>query len=902
MNALAVGSRLGPYEIVALLGTGGMGEVYHAHDTRLDREVALKVLRAATAADADRNDRLVREARLISTLNHPHIRAIYDATEYDGVKVIVMEYVEGEPLSSRLERRPLPLLQVLTYAEQLASALDAAHSQGIIHRDVKPANIMVTTRGVKLLDFGIATLRQTLATTRGSVEASTQTDSGSVPGTTSYMAPEQLDGADDPRSDIFALGVVIYEMLTGRKPFDGTTRARMIAAILEHDPAPLTAAGEPVPSAVERAVMKCLAKDPLERWQTARDLASELAWLARTTESARTPPLSRGGEHRVQWAIASAAVLVGATLAAAYVLSRNPQAAALPAPVRFLAAAPPNAVITVAAGAFSVSPDGRHLAFTASAGGGPRLLWIRSLDSFAARPLSGTDEAGFPFWSPDSRTVGFFAGRQLKTIDISGSPLQIVAEILPAQWGAWGRNGDILFTTPGDFNALYRVRAAGSTPELLLSNESTPKRGVGGPEFLPDGEHFLLGVVEPDKPVDQVSIYVGTFTNPMEQLLVRADSQAVYVEPGYILYSRAGSLVAHPFDPGARRTTGEPISVPEPVGFIRQQRRASFSVSQTNVIAYRQAVPTTQLTWFDRAGRRLDTVGSPARWVNPAIAPDASRLAVTRVAPSVTDSEIWLFEPRGARPLTSSPGMEDYAVWSPDGQRIAYAVSEGGFLERLFMKDAAASAEEPGILVLQNNHNKLPMDWTPDGRGLVFLDSASGSILTRVPMMLSVAPPHASTKELTLQPNPSGSLRSEDQIQLSPDGRWMAYVSDVTGSAQVHVREFPNGQRRWQVSTDGGFEPKWRGDGRELFYIAADQQMMSVAVSDRNGAFEPGRPTPLFRASVLGAPYQNGFVRNEYAVTRDGERFLINEPVDGSPAYAIRVLVNWQSLLPAGSR
>lgn len=895
MTVLSAGARLGPYEIVGLVGTGGMGEVYRARDTRLGREVALKVLLPSSeSSHALGQEQLVREARLISTLNHPHIRAIYEASDYDGVTVIVMEYVEGETLDHRLSRRALPVPQALTYAEQLAGALDAAHSLGIIHHDVKPANVMITSHGVKLLDFGIATLQRT-TTARDVVEATTITDTGNVPGTIAYMAPEQLDGStEEPRSDIFALGIVMYEMLTGRKPFEGPTRARMIASILEHQPAPLSSVARPIPPAVERTVMKCLAKDPCERWQTARDLASELAWISRDlTPTVSTRPAARGDRRSALMFALIAGVVVASLIA--YGASRTERSSPLPAPVRFLATAPANSVITVAAGAFAISPDGRQLAFTASPRGGPPLLWIRSLDSFEAHALSGTDDASFPFWAPDSRTVAFFAGNQLKTVDITGSPLQIVTQVPPnSQWGSWGRAGDIIITNAV---GLFRVRASGGAVQTILSREQQPDLLCGAPEFLPDGTHFLLGVVEPDKPRDQVSMYAGTLENPMESLLVRADSQVIYSEPGYLLYTRAGSLIAHPFDATSRQLAGEPLSLPDPVAFVRPQRRASFSVSQNNVLAYRQGVSMSQLTWFDRSGRRLGVVGTPGRYVNPSIAPDGTRIAVTRLAPSITESNIWLFEPRGERPLTPSPGMEDYAVWSPDGGRIVYASSDGGFME-LYAKDTAASAEEPGVLILKNGQQKMPMDWAPDGQRVVFLDSA-GAVLPRLPFVYAMASRDHVAEPLAA--NAPASSSREDQVQISPDGRWMAYVSDASGSAQVYVRQFPMGQRRWQVSTEGGFEPKWRGDGRELFYIDSDQQIMSVNVSVRVGSFEAGRPTPLFRTTVLGAPFQNGFVRNEYSVTRDGQRFLINEPIGGSAAYAIRVLVNWRSLLPPTS-
>jgi Tol biopolymer transport system component len=897
MNTLIVGSRLGPYEIGELLGTGGMGEVYRAHDTRLNRDVALKALRFG-AQEGGRAARLVLEARLISTLHHPHIRAIYDAAEYDGITVVVMECLEGETLDRRLARRSVPLALALTWGEQLASALDEAHGHGIIHHDVKPANVMVTQHGVKLLDFGIATVSTATTTSRDAVNASTVTDSGAIAGTTAYMAPEQLDGSsEDPRSDIFALGVVLYEMLTGRKPFDATTRARMIAAILEHEPPPLMGSTEPIPAAVVRTVMKCLAKDPGERWQSARDLASELGWLARSDNPSR--PAGRATVARWRWISAAVAAVMG--IAAVGFVSMRPRAESIPMPVRFLSAAPPNSVITVAAGAFAVSPDGRHLAFTASTGGGPRLLWVRALDSFEAHALSGTDEAGFPFWSPDNRTVAFFARGQLKTIDISGTPLQIVSKPGPqAQWGSWGSKGDILYTVAG--GRMYRVRAYGGTPELIFSNDQEGGPRVGGPEFLPDGEHYLLGVVEPEKPQDQVGIYVGSFTNAMESFVVRADSQALYAAPGYIIYMRAGSLIAHPFDASRGRTTGEPIVLPEPAAFVRQQRRASFSISQNDVLAYRQGVSMTQLTWFDRSGRRLGVIGGPGRYVNPTIAPDANRIAVTRLGPSLTESDIWVFEPRGERQLTSQPGMEDYGVWSPDGLRLVYSANEQGFQD-LYVKESSASAEEPGVAVFKSKRQKVPMDWTRDSQQVVFIDSfldSAGAMNPRLPQVLKVGDAPVRVEDVTLAKNPAASLHSEDQVQVSPNGRWMAFVSDVSGSAQVYVRAFPDGQRRWQISTEGGFEPKWRGDGRELFYIAADQQIMSVPILVDKESFDSGRAIPLFRANILGAPYQNGIVRNEYAVTPDGQRFLLNEPVEGSAAYAIRVLVNWRSLLNPG--
>jgi serine/threonine protein kinase len=888
--SLQPGARLGPYEVEGLLGAGGMGEVYRARDTRLARVVAVKVLPRALSVDATRRQQFHDEARAISALNHPHIRALYDVGSHDGIDFLVMEYVEGETLESRLAKRPLGIERALVYAIQIAEALDAAHRERVVHRDIKPANILVTAAGVKLLDFGVAKLWHDLQAPSDVAAATTVTAASAVPGTTAYMAPEQLEGQEgDVRSDVYACGVVLYEMLAGRKPFEAATRARLIAAILEHEPLPLSSQGPPLPAVLERAVMKCLAKDPDARWQTARDLASELEWIARQPSTPLASVPQRHRQRRLAWGAAVTGAV--ATAAVVFAINRGTPAvtAPLPGPVRFISQAPTGSVITVAAGSFAVSPDGRYLAFSAARAGGPRMLWLRALDAFEARPLPRTEDASFPFWAPDSRTIAFFAGGQVKKVSLTASQPQVIGESLNSQWGTWGSAGDILFT-PSPGTSLYHLRASGGTPRRLLYDD---RARFGGPEFLPDGRHFLLGVVEPGKPNDQVSLYLGTVENPLERLFVRADSQGLYVHPGYILYMKAGSLIAHPFDAATLQATGEPIAVPEPVAFVFAQRRASFSASQNDVLAYREGVATTELTWFDRAGRRLGAVGAAGRYVNPAIAPDGTRVAVTRLNPTGNGSDIWLFEPRGARALTSTPVREDYPVWSPDGRRVAYASNAAGFLD-IYDKDAGAAADEPGERLLQSDFNKWPMDWSIRRSSIVFLD-VRGGIRPRLPAALPAADRHAPS-----QPQPLSSPEStynEDQVQVSPDGRWIAYVSDVTGSSEVYVRPYKQGPRRWQLSSGGGFEPKWRGDGRELFYIAPDQQMMSVDVNGDAETFDAGTPRPLFKTEILGVPFQNGFVRNEYAVTSDGSRFLINQPSTGQAAYAIRVLVNWRALL-----
>jgi Tol biopolymer transport system component len=909
-TTLAPGVRLGPYEILELVGVGGMGEVYRARDTRLDRIVAIKTLPSHLSADPRRRERFAREARLISSLNHPHIRALYDVQFWSvpnrltvhtlsfegyvadaGVEFLVMEYLEGETLDRHLTRKPLPIVRALTCAAEIAGALDAAHRQGVVHGDVKPENIMLTASGVKLLDFGVARL----ASTPPPSDNHTVTDDEVIVGTTPYMAPEQLEGrGDDPRSDVFALGVVLYQMISGRRPFDGPSRARIMVAILEHEPAALTSPYEPVSDSLERVVMKCLAKDPGERWQTARDLASELEWVA--GHAAAQPPRApvaaapRIVTSRAAWIAATVAAVITAAVAFNSV-GTAPTPADSPAPMKFVVDTPLGSPMAVSPGGFAISPDARHLAFVASAGTGARVLWLRDLDAFDARPLTGTDDAWNPFWSPDGQSVAFTAGGQLRRIDLASQTVQTICDVPSIGYGAWNRSGTILFSFNYGSGGMIEVPASGGSPRPVSFPDSLRGASVSGPEFLPDDRHYLYHARAAAAATS--GIYLGDLEGSEHRMIVESDSQAEYVDPGYLVYLRSGALMAQPFAVNGLRTRGAPVTLHEPVSFVPQLQRAGFSMSRAGVLAYRARVDTTELLWVDRSGRSIVSLGA-STYINPALSPDGTRVAITKGDPPAGTADIWIIDAtRTSRRLTSAPGMENFPIWSPDGTSILFAAEQNG-RTHLLRKDVNAGASDPAEPVVESTEAKMPYDWSRNGRFIVYSSFPGRGMLGARFWLLPTAPSSAALEIATSSPG-----KEEGQAQISPDGRWLAYVADVSGSPQVFVRPFPNGPGRWLVSSGGGFEPKWRRDGRELFYLGSDQVMMSVEIGP-DADFTPRQPRPLFRTSLVGAylasPFPNGRVRNEYAVTPDGQRFLIAQPSGGTSAYALRI-VNWTGLM-----
>jgi serine/threonine protein kinase len=633
---LSPGFRLGPYEILSLLGAGGMGEVYRARDTRLERDVAVKVLSAHLSSSPELRQRFEREAKAISALSHPHVCAIYDVGNQDGVEYLVMEYLEGESLAERLENGSLSVDQTLRWGEEVAAALDAAHRHGIVHRDLKPGNVMLTKSGVKLLDFGLAKLLRPPGPVGGLTSAPTEakdlTSEGTILGTVAYMAPEQIEGKSaDQRTDIFALGAVLYEMATGRKPFTGESRVSLIGSILKDEPALISSIRPMTPPALDRIVRTCLAKDPDDRFQAAHDVKLQLRWIAEEDSRATAPPAlvsTRKSRERVAWALAALMTFaLAASLLSRLSASREPLRA-----VRTSILPPEKSAFVFDAGAMALSPDGTRLAFIATSPHGKNLLWVRQLNSMSAQSLAGTQDASFPFWSPDSRHLGFFAAGTLKTIDISGGPAQTLCIARNGRGGAWDRDGVIVFS-PSGRGSLMRVTATGGTPVPV--GELDPSKGEFShrfPFFLPDGRHYLYLAVAG---TGSDTVYVGTLDSKERKFLVRVNSNAIYAPPpaessrGYLLFSRQRTVVAQPFDAKGLSLIGEAVPIGESVSFFDNTGLAAFTASNTGAFAYQSGgvAALSQLTWFDRTGKQLDVVGAPADYRRVRLSHDGRRVA-----------------------------------------------------------------------------------------------------------------------------------------------------------------------------------------------------------------------------------------------------------------------------------
>ncbi len=893
---LAAGARLGPYEIASMLGAGGRGEVYRARDTRLERTVAIKVLPSSVADSPDRRARFEREARAISTLNHPHICTLHDIGQHDGVDFLVMEYLEGETLAERLQGGPLPLEQVLRYGSEMAGALDRAHRAGIVHRDLKPGNVMLTKSGVKLLDFGLAKLRADGGAGTVSAMMTAEkplTGEGTLLGTLPYMSPEQVEGKDaDARSDIWALGTVLYEMATGTRAFEGKSQASLIGAILKDEPPPITSRQPLAPTALDRVVKACLAKDPDERWQSAQDLASELAWIA---ADGGVQAAIGGGRRatRLVWVLGLACALaLGTLLSFALRPGREPQRLIIP--VRFQIAPPDGTTFT---GPVAVSPDGTRILFLAAPkGGGPASLWIRSLDAVAPQRLPATEGANQPFWSPDGRFIGFFADRKLKRIDDSGGSARIVWEgtgdSADARGGTW--NGDdVIAIAPNFEGALLRVPASGgeATPITTLD------RGRGEyshrwPHFLPDGRHFLYVALAGGH--DANGIYVGSLDSKQTSLVIRATSAVAYAPPGYLLYAPERSLAAQPFDPKSLKLSGEAASVGDQLLFDPQMTAGRpFSVSANGTLAYRSGGSAlTQLTWLDRQGNTIGSIASPGEYHAPRLSPDGKRLAVTRIDVRSARGDVWVIDvARGAASrLVSDASVDTIPVWSADASRILFNSYRGADQALLQKSSHGGGSEE---VVLQSgkvgNFQSFFTDSSPDGRFVAFdtLDPTTN-------LDVWILPLEGDRRPARLIGTPAGEWGAE----FSPDGRWLAYQSNESGEAEVYVQAFSATSpvpvlagERWQVSAGGGRMPTWSRDGKEMFYLGADGKLMAVDVKTAP-SFATGRPVALFDARMKVSPDR------QYDVSPDGQRFLVRQPLADQVAAPMTVVLDWAAGLP----
>jgi Tol biopolymer transport system component/predicted Ser/Thr protein kinase len=877
---LSPASRLGPYEIVAPIGAGGMGEVYRAKDTRLGRDVAVKVLPAHLSESAELRQRLEREAKTISSLSHPHICMLHDVGHQDGTDYLVMEFLEGETLADRLAKGPLPMEQALKVGIETAGALDAAHEHGIIHRDLKPGNIMLTKSGVKLLDFGLAKLAapdKTAVSQATSMPTALQqsqplTSRGTILGTFQYMAPEQLEGGEaDARSDIFAFGCVLYEMLTGQKAFSGKSQASLISSIMGSDPPPISSIQPMIPASLDRIVKGCIAKEPEQRWSTAHDVMLQLQWIAEGGSMAGVPApvvARRKNREKLAWAVAAVALLAAAGLAYGF-LRRAPKP---PEIMRFDIATPPD-VTTIDVP--RISPNGKILAFDATDTEGKVRIWVRPLNSLAAQPLPGTEGGVRPFWSPDSRFVGFVADGVMKKIDVTGGPPTKICDAPGASDGSWSPEGVILFDGTGA-DPIHRVPAAGGTKAVAVALDAARKQtSVGWPEFLPDGKHFLY-LVGGEKPEDS-AYWIGSIDSDKRTMLAPAQTLVTYAPPGYLLFVRDRTLVAQPFDAKALKTMGEPVPLAEKIG-TDNVGLALFSVSRNGILAYRTGESGGRLVWRDRGGKELETVGDPGNYGNPILSPSGDRLAYNLSDARNGKGDVWIRDlARGVNSRFSlGPGNNFRPLWSPDGSRIVFSSDREGAID-LYEKSTQGQGGEK--LLLHSDEAKFGTSWSRDGRFIAYSSQNPKSGFD-----LWALPTFGDRKPVPILVSPF----VETHGVFSPDGRFIAYVSNESGRPEIYVQTFPDGAGKWQVSNAGGGDPSWRGDGKELFYRTPDQKLMAVEIKTTGSEVQAGIPQALYAIRI-----RQGNARNKYTPSADGQRFLFDAPLDRESMSPTTVVLNW---------
>jgi len=896
---LAPGAKLGPYEIVSPIGAGGMGEVYRARDTRLDRSVAIKIVSGDVTTNPELRQRFEREARALSSLSHPHICALYDIGQLDsnGSDYLVMEYLEGETLAKRLERGAMPIRELLKVSVEVADALDKAHRQGLVHRDLKPGNIMLTKGGAKLLDFGLAKAQAPAMAAAATFDAATAahpaspiTQQGFLVGTFQYMSPEQVQGKEaDSRSDIFAFGAVLYEMATGKRAFDGKSQIGIASAILEKEPEPISSVHALAPPALEHIVERALAKEPDERWQSASDIKAELKWIAASGSQPGLARATAGKKPRKRdlWAIFGVVVGLGILLAS-LVLERP----AATAPMIRSSIVPPEGTSLISSGIFAapmeMSPDGTKLLFVVSKGEEPQTIWVRQLDSGVAKPLAGTENASRPFWSYDTKSIAFFADRKLKKIDAAGGPVFTLADAVEGRGGTWNSQGVILFS-PAAFSGVHAVPAAGG-PDREITKLEVGETTHRYPEFLPDGKHFLFlsrhsGAGAGVHP----AIEVGSLDGGEPKHLLEAASNVKYV-PGYLLYVREHALMAQKFDEKKLEVSGDPITISDDVMLDERFTRGVFSASRNGLLAF-QTGSAHNLSAL-RLVSRADTAAGEARSIgdateyfnggDPTVSPDAKNAIAAIVDLSSGQANLWKLDLASGQRVRLTSGGDTYtATWSPDGKQIAYLDTRGNGIERQMMLQSTTGSGAAQIL-FTTTPQELPemCSWTPDGKSLLYISTVDhknnslwqASIAERKPSLVFKDPAFYST------------------ATVSPDGHFMAYVSDETGRDELYVTTYPTVGRRWQVSQNGGQEPRWRRDGKELFYFAADNHLQAVPAKITGGDFELGQPQSLFAVSRKGVAVWR------YDVLPDGQHFIATIAKEGS-ASNITLVSNWTNML-----
>ncbi len=892
---LSSGAKLGPYEIQSALGAGGMGEVYRALDTRLDRTVAIKILPSHLSENPEARQRFEREARTISSLNHPHICTLYDVGNQGPMYFLVMEYLEGETLADRLRKGPLAVQQVFKYGLEICEGLERAHRSGIIHRDLKPGNIMLTKSGAKLMDFGLAkaaavtrsdsssNLTMTLSTPIGSHPLTAE---GTVIGTFQYMAPEQVEGKDaDARSDIFSLGAVLYEMVTGKRAFEGKTAASAMAAVLEREPAAISSLQPAIPAALDHVVHGCLEKDPEERWQSAADVGRELRWLA----GGGGLPLAVKSEAPRNWHwgwVALALLLIGGAQVWSNIRSRE-----VPRTLRSFLPPPPQMSFDFT-GDFSGPPvinsQGTAIVFCARTQKDRDSVWVQSLGELSAKKLDGTEGASFPFWSADGQFIGFFADGFLKKIPAAGGPVTTLAETPNPRGGTWNENNVIVYE-PDYRDTLWKVSAAGGTPVRVTQFEAGKHTTHRWPQFLPDGKHFLFFATNHSGETEK-GVYLGSLENGTYKHVVDSDSEGQYAS-GYLLYHVQSQLFAQKFDPDSGALSGDTMMLASAVEYDSGTWHSTFSVSQSGLLIYEPGskVLGTDLVWTERSGNVQGKVADRAFYKGAGrISPDGKRLAVSAGDPQ---ADIWVldFANGGRTRLTFGAATHLQPSWSADGQRVVYTRQNGtnvisGTSVRWRLASGAGQEQSLIETTPSDPATLLSPQFSPDNRYLVYT-SQKGPVGIGVWAM----PLTGEKKPFAVVPPPAAPGRLV-QYRLSPDGRWLAYSSTESGREEVYVTHFPSGQGRWQVSQNGGTFPAWSGNGKELWFIATDLMMHAAEVNPKSPEFEMGPLQSLFQityTSPVGTPYD---------VSPDGKKLILCTFPESIPTPLVLV-TNWAAEL-----
>jgi serine/threonine protein kinase len=879
-----IGKVISHYRILEKLGEGGMGVVYKAQDTKLDRPVALKFLPLHLNPTEQDKARFLQEAKAAAALNHPNICSVIDVQEQQGQMFIVMEFVEGDSLKDRMTG--MSLKQAIETGIQIADGLAAAHEKGIVHRDIKPENIMVRKDGiVQIMDFGLAKLQG----------VSRLTKEGSTVGTAGYMSPEQVQGHDvDHRSDIFSLGVLLYEMLSGQLPFHGAHETAMQYEIVNVDPPPMAAVKPELPVDLDAIVLECLAKDRDDRYQSAKEVAKDLRRFKRDSSKQRVSRISRvasvgqvptgtpapdamaqratGRLLQFPWVAAGVSLMIAVAAILFHFLSKP--SSDLPM-IQFTIATPENS--SFAGQACMVSPDGQAFAFVARDSTGRSLLWVRALSSITPQALPGTEEASFPFWSPDSRFIAFFAGGKMRKIEKIGGSVQTICDAEDGRGGSWGTEGTIVFA-PSYANGLQQVPATGGTPTRVTWIDTTGKEDSHRwPSFLPDGRRFVYlrrGASE------SAGIYLGSLDSKESKLLLRLKTNAEFVPPGHLLYLRDRTLVAQSLDAGKGTLLDDAVGVAENVGGDVGYNFGFFSSSLNGTLAYSSGggISFRQFAWYDRAGKRLSTVGRAGFNFDFALAPDEKSIVFRRVDAETGNHDLWkldLIRHTESR-FTFRAALEDDPVWSPDGEFIIFDSNPGGIPNIFRKRSSGAGSEE---VLLKADTAAYPYDWSSDGRYILYNKPGpkGGPDIWVLPLTGDRTPfPYVNTDA------------NENDAKFSPNVRWVAFSSNESGKDEVYVQAFPQTGAKWQVSTGGGASPQWKSDGKELFYISPAKKLMAVDVKTSGPTFEQGIPQVLFDVDVdvYNAP-------NRYAVSKDGTRFLVNWAAEGSRRYPITVVVNW---------